>query len=156
MERTNVIKVIGYVKDQAQYAADVIENAKDEDVAYVVNNGMELTVDNLAKAAENRGKDTESGAGDNVTDDRGETRVVGHHKKIGLISDSLKKRLLDNGISNKELEEFMQPPKEVVAPIVAERAARRQPQRRYRKKAAPERASLRRRIMAPAGPGGPG
>jgi len=50
---------------------------------------------------------------DNVTDDRGETRVVGHHKKIGLISDSLKKRLLDNGISNKELEEFMQPPKEV-------------------------------------------
>lgn len=28
---------------------------------------------------------------DNVTDDRGETRVVGHHKKIGLISDSLKK-----------------------------------------------------------------
>ena len=48
---------------------------------------------------------------DNVTDDRGETRVVGHHKKIGLISDSLKKRLLDNGISNKELEEFMQPPK---------------------------------------------
>ena len=30
---------------------------------------------------------------DNVTDDRGETRVVGHHKKIGLISDSLKKRL---------------------------------------------------------------
>ena len=50
---------------------------------------------------------------DNVTDNRGETRVVGHHKKIGLISDSLKKRLLDNGISNKELEEFMQPPKEV-------------------------------------------
>lgn len=50
---------------------------------------------------------------DNVTDDRGETRVVGHHKKIGLISDSLKKRLLDNGISNKELEEFMEPPKEV-------------------------------------------
>lgn len=51
----------GYsLKDQAQYAADVIENAKDEDVAYVVNNGMELTVDNLAKAAENRGKDAES------------------------------------------------------------------------------------------------
>ena len=36
---------------------------------------------------------------DNVTDNRGETRVVGHHKKIGLISDSLKKRLLDNGIN---------------------------------------------------------
>ena len=53
----------GYsLKDQAQHAADVIDNATDEDVAYVVNHGMELTVDNLAKAAENRGKDTESGA----------------------------------------------------------------------------------------------
>ena len=53
----------GYsLKDQAQNAADVIENATDEDVAYVVNNGMELTVDNLAKAAENRGKDAESGS----------------------------------------------------------------------------------------------
>ena len=51
----------GYsLRDQAQNAADVIENATDEDVAYVVNNGMELTVDNLAKAAENRGKDAES------------------------------------------------------------------------------------------------
>lgn len=53
----------GYsLRDQAQNAADVIENATDEDVAYVVNNGMELTVDNLAKAAENRGKDAESGS----------------------------------------------------------------------------------------------
>ena len=33
-----------------------------EDVAYVVNNDMKLTVDNLAKAAENRGKDAESGS----------------------------------------------------------------------------------------------
>ena len=39
--------------------------------------------------------------------------MVGHHRKMGLISDALKKRLLDNGISNKELQEFMQPPKEV-------------------------------------------
>ena len=38
-------------------------------------------------------------------------RCGGHHKKICLISDSLK-RLLDNGISNKELEEFMHPPKD--------------------------------------------
>ena len=38
---------------------------------------------------------------DNVTDDRGETRVVGHHKKIGLISDSLKKRLLDNAFPTR-------------------------------------------------------
>ena len=50
---------------------------------------------------------------DNVTDQNGEVHVVGHHRKMGLISDALKKRLLDNGISNKELQEFMQPPKEV-------------------------------------------
>ena len=50
---------------------------------------------------------------DNVTDRDGNVRVVGHHRKVGLISDTLKKRLLDNGISNKELAEFMQPPKEV-------------------------------------------
>lgn len=43
---------------------------------------------------------------DNVTDAGGQTRVVGHHKKMGLISEALKKRLLDNGISHKELEEF--------------------------------------------------
>ena len=49
---------------------------------------------------------------DNVTDRDGNVRVVGHHRKVGLISDTLKKRLLDNGISNKELAEFMQPPKE--------------------------------------------
>ena len=50
---------------------------------------------------------------DNVTDEKGEVHVVGHHRKVGLISDTLKKRLLDNGISNKELAEFMDAPKEV-------------------------------------------
>ena len=35
------------------------------------------------------------------------------YRKVGLISDTLKKRLLDNGISNKELAEFMDAPKEV-------------------------------------------
>ena len=44
---------------------------------------------------------------DNVTDKNGETHVVGHHRKAGQISDVLKKRLLDNGISHKELSEFM-------------------------------------------------
>ncbi len=44
---------------------------------------------------------------DNVTDDRGETHVVGHHKNR-LDLRFLEERLLDNGISNKELEEFMQ------------------------------------------------
>lgn len=43
---------------------------------------------------------------DNVTNADGEAHVVGRHKKILQISDTLKKRLLDNGISNKELEEF--------------------------------------------------
>lgn len=43
---------------------------------------------------------------DNVMDKNGNPHVVGHHKKIGSISEELKKRLLDNGISHKELEEF--------------------------------------------------
>ena len=43
---------------------------------------------------------------DNVTDADGQAHVVGHHKKTGVISDTLRKRLLDNGISHKELEEF--------------------------------------------------
>lgn len=49
---------------------------------------------------------------DNVTGKDGHTHVVGRHQKMGLISDTLKKRLLDNGISHKELEEFL-PSKEV-------------------------------------------
>lgn len=44
---------------------------------------------------------------DNVTGKDGRTHVVGRHQKMGLISDTLKKRLLDNGISHKELEEFL-------------------------------------------------
>lgn len=43
---------------------------------------------------------------DNVTAENGETHVVGRHRKNGMISDILRKRLLDNGISHKELEEF--------------------------------------------------
>lgn len=43
---------------------------------------------------------------DNVTGPAGEVRVVGRHRKIGQITDALRKRLLDNGISHKELEEF--------------------------------------------------
>lgn len=43
---------------------------------------------------------------DNIMDKNGKPRVVGHHKKIRSISEELKKRLLDNGISHKELEEF--------------------------------------------------
>ncbi len=43
---------------------------------------------------------------DNTTNAKGESHVVGHHRKMGVISDALKKRLLDNGISHKELQEF--------------------------------------------------
>ena len=43
---------------------------------------------------------------DNVTDGNGNARVIGCHKKTGVISATLKKRLLDNGISHKELAEF--------------------------------------------------
>lgn len=43
---------------------------------------------------------------DNVTDEYGNARVVGCHQKTGTISDTLRKRLLDNGISHKELAEF--------------------------------------------------
>lgn len=45
---------------------------------------------------------------DNILCENGNTRVIGHHQKIGLISDTLKKRLLDNGISHTELKEFME------------------------------------------------
>ena len=48
---------------------------------------------------------------DNITGEQGQSKVVGRHKKTGNISDALKKRLLDNGISHKELEQFV---KEVV------------------------------------------
>lgn len=44
---------------------------------------------------------------DNKTDEAGNAQVVGRHKKVGEISDSLKKRLLDNGISKKELNLFV-------------------------------------------------
>ncbi len=43
---------------------------------------------------------------DNTTDISGKPVVVGRHKKMEMISDDLKKRLLDNGISHKELQEF--------------------------------------------------
>ncbi|MDD4509332.1 MAG: ATPase, T2SS/T4P/T4SS family [Oscillospiraceae bacterium] len=44
---------------------------------------------------------------DNITDEQGQSRVIGRHKKSGNISDTLKKRLLDNGISHRELDQFV-------------------------------------------------
>jgi len=44
---------------------------------------------------------------DNKTDEAGNTQVIGRHKKVDNISDALKKRFLDNGISKKELNQFI-------------------------------------------------
>jgi pilus assembly protein CpaF len=43
---------------------------------------------------------------DNIIGEHGQSKVIGRHKKTGNISDTLKKRLLDNGISHKELDQF--------------------------------------------------
>jgi len=47
---------------------------------------------------------------DNTVNDKGEVKVVGRHRKVGNISEALKKRFLDNGISSKELAQFMYSP----------------------------------------------
>lgn len=44
---------------------------------------------------------------DNQTDAQGHIKVVGRHRKLGYISESLKKRFLDNGISAAELQSFI-------------------------------------------------
>ena len=44
---------------------------------------------------------------DNQADGLGADKVIGQHRKIGSISDPLKKRLLDNGISAAELKPFI-------------------------------------------------
>ena len=44
---------------------------------------------------------------DNQTDAQGHIKVVGRHRKLGYISESLKKRFLDNGISAAELQPFI-------------------------------------------------
>ena len=46
----------------------------------------------------------------NVEDNRtiaGKTQVFGEHKKLNPFTDNLKKRLLDNGISQLELKKLM-------------------------------------------------
>jgi pilus assembly protein CpaF len=44
---------------------------------------------------------------DNMVGDDGEIKIVGWHKKTENISETLKKRFLDNGISSKELSHFL-------------------------------------------------
>ena len=51
---------------------------------------------------------------DNTVDADGRPLVVGRHKKVSEMSSSLQKRLLDNGISHKELDEFLEHDKEVL------------------------------------------
>ena len=43
---------------------------------------------------------------DNTTDENGKAIVVGKHRKIKSMSDTLKKRFLDNGIPQKDLARF--------------------------------------------------
>ena len=42
-----------------------------------------------------------------MTEENGAAQVVGRHRKTGAMSETLKKRLLDNGISHKEQQEFL-------------------------------------------------
>ncbi len=59
---------------------------------------------------------------DNVTDEKGNSQVIGCHRKTELMSDTLQKRLLDNGIPHKELQEFLQE-----IPGAQKTAAKKQP-----------------------------
>ena len=47
---------------------------------------------------------------DNRTDEQGKTTVVGRHRRLGSISDTLRKRMLDNGIPAGKLAPFLATP----------------------------------------------
>ena len=51
---------------------------------------------------------------DNAVDTNGKPLVVGQHRKVSEISDALKERFLDNGISRKELNQFLRDEEEVI------------------------------------------
>ncbi len=44
---------------------------------------------------------------DNITDEAGNISIIGSHRKMGCISDTLKKRMLDNGIPARKLNQFL-------------------------------------------------
>lgn len=44
---------------------------------------------------------------DNITDTSGNITVVGSHKKLGGISDNLKRRMLDNGVPAGKIKPFL-------------------------------------------------
>lgn len=51
----------GYsMKDQAEHAVEIIAEASDEDLAYIVEHDMELTVSNLEEAKEHRGEKSQA------------------------------------------------------------------------------------------------
>ena len=53
----NAALIEGYsLADRAQHAVEVVSNATDSDLSYLIHRGMELTVANLEEAAANRGK----------------------------------------------------------------------------------------------------
>ena len=47
---------------------------------------------------------------DNRTDEHGKITVIGKHRRLGGISDTLKKRMLDNGIPAGKLAPFLTVP----------------------------------------------
>lgn len=51
---------------------------------------------------------------DNTVDEDGKPLVIGRHRKVSEISNALKKRFLDNGISRKELDQFLREKEEVI------------------------------------------
>ncbi|MGN0351606.1 MAG: DUF6240 domain-containing protein [Roseburia sp.] len=52
----------GYsMKDQAEHAVEIIAEASDEDLAYIVEHEMELTISNLEEAKEHRGEKSQAG-----------------------------------------------------------------------------------------------
>lgn len=53
--------VEGYsILDQAEHTMEIVDQATEEDLAYIIDQNLELTVDNLELAAQNRGKVQES------------------------------------------------------------------------------------------------
>lgn len=72
----DALLVAGFsLHDQAKQAMEVVEQATEEDLAYVITHDMELTVDNLAIAAANRGNVSEEQSRLQKEVQQGETQV---------------------------------------------------------------------------------
>lgn len=55
---------------------------------------------------------------DNQTDPDGNIHIIGAHHKTGTISEALQKRLLDNGISSKDLNRFLKGKEELTGHVL--------------------------------------